>query len=71
VPPSWAVSVRWKISRSPICARERRLTFVVDLGAAHSLEQGTSAELAAASDPNYFLTRKVCFEPRRDEECRD
>jgi S-formylglutathione hydrolase FrmB len=41
---------------------EGRLTFSVDLGPAHSLEQGTDAELAVAStDPNYFVTAPVRF----------
>lgn len=42
---------------------EGRLTFSVDLGPAHSLEEGTAAELAAeASDAEYFVTRQVRLE---------
>ena len=41
---------------------EGRLTFSVDLGPAHTLEQDTAAEIsAAAQDPNYFITREVSF----------
>jgi S-formylglutathione hydrolase FrmB len=41
-----------------------RLAFTVDLGPPHTLEQGTPAEqAAAASDPRYFATRTVRFEP--------
>ncbi len=40
-----------------------RLSFSVDLGPAHSLEQGTAAEVAAESaDAGYFVTRAVRFE---------
>jgi hypothetical protein len=40
-----------------------RLTFPVDLGPAHSLEQGTDAQVAAqASNPGYFVTRQVRFD---------
>jgi hypothetical protein len=43
--------------------REGRVTFPVDLGPAHALEQGTTAQVAAqASDPSYFVTRRVRFE---------
>jgi S-formylglutathione hydrolase FrmB len=39
-----------------------RISFTVDLGAAHTLEQGTTAQVAAASaDPGYFVTRSVSF----------
>ena len=39
-----------------------RLSFPVDLGPAHLLEEGTDAELALAStDANYFVTRRVIF----------
>jgi S-formylglutathione hydrolase FrmB len=39
-----------------------RLAFDVTLGAPHSLEQYTAAELAAeAADPHYFATRSVVF----------
>jgi hypothetical protein len=37
-----------------------RLTFTIDLGPAHSLEQDTDAQrAAAAADPDYFVTRSV------------
>jgi S-formylglutathione hydrolase FrmB len=46
-----------------------RLAVTVDLGPAHSLEQGTAAELAAeAADPSYFATRNVSFHPLDDDE---
>jgi S-formylglutathione hydrolase FrmB len=39
-----------------------RLTFSVDLGPPHTLEQGTDAELALASEnPSYFVTAQVRF----------
>jgi S-formylglutathione hydrolase FrmB len=42
---------------------EGRLTFPVDLGPAHALEQGTAAQIAAqASNPGYFVTRRVRFD---------
>jgi S-formylglutathione hydrolase FrmB len=40
-----------------------RLAFVVDLGPAHTLEQGTAAQIAAAADPHYLVTRAVEFRP--------
>ena len=41
---------------------EGRLTFPVDLGPAHGLEEGTTEQIAAqASDPAYFVTRRVRF----------
>jgi S-formylglutathione hydrolase FrmB len=41
-----------------------RIVFTVDLGPAHALEEDTPAErAAAASDPDYFVTRSVRFEP--------
>jgi hypothetical protein len=47
--------------------RAGRLAFTVDLGSAHSLEEDTPAEqAAAASDPCYFVTRAVRFEPLDD-----
>jgi S-formylglutathione hydrolase FrmB len=40
-----------------------RLTFPVDLGPPHALEQDTAAEVVAqASDPGYFVTRRVRFD---------
>ena len=46
-----------------------RLTFTVDLGPPHSLEQGSTAELmAAAANPNYFVTRSVSLTRLREEE---
>ena len=45
-----------------------RLTFTVDLGPAHSLEQDTDAQrAAAAADPNYFVTRTVRLTRLQDE----
>ncbi len=42
---------------------EGRLTFPVDLGPAHGLEQGTAAQMAVqTSAPGYFVTRRVRFE---------
>ena len=39
-----------------------RLEIMVDLGPAHTLEQGTDAELVAeAATPTYFVTRDVRF----------
>jgi hypothetical protein len=39
-----------------------RLSFAVDLGSAHALEQGTADEVAAeAATPGYFTTRQVRF----------
>lgn len=39
-----------------------RVTFSVDLGPAHTLEQGTDAELAlAAANPGYFRTAQIRF----------
>ena len=41
-----------------------RIAFGVDLGPAHTLEEYTSAEqAAAAANPGYFVTRDVCFTP--------
>jgi hypothetical protein len=41
-----------------------RLAFDVDLGPAHTLEELTDAEVAAAAaDPDYFQTRQVQFLP--------
>jgi S-formylglutathione hydrolase FrmB len=46
-----------------------RITFSVDLGPAHLLEQGTDAELAlASSDPNYFVTSQVRFATEDSQE---
>ncbi len=46
-----------------------RIVFTVDLGPAHSLEEGTSAEqAAAAADPRYFTTRDVRFVPLPQED---
>jgi S-formylglutathione hydrolase FrmB len=46
-----------------------RVGFNVDLGPAHSLEQGTAEELTvAASNPNYFVTRAVRFEPLHERD---
>jgi S-formylglutathione hydrolase FrmB len=42
--------------------RAGRLSFAVDLGPAHTLEEGTDPELALAStDPSYFVTSQVRF----------
>jgi S-formylglutathione hydrolase FrmB len=47
-----------------------RIAFSVDLGAPHSLEQGTDAQIAAASaDPAYFTTRQVRFTPGEQGDC--
>ena len=62
---------------SPLNVRagcDGRLTFTVDLGPAHSLEQDTDAErAAAAADPHYFVTRRVRLTRSRgegrDEDC--
>jgi S-formylglutathione hydrolase FrmB len=58
---------------TPSCVRadgDGRVIFAVDLGTAHSLEQGTPAELAAASsDPGYFTTRNVRFTPHDSDDC--
>ena len=46
-----------------------RITFGVNLGPAHTLEEYTAAEQAAsAASPNYFVTRDVCFTPRPDPD---
>jgi S-formylglutathione hydrolase FrmB len=46
-----------------------RIAFAVDLGAAHSLEEDTAAEqAAAAADPGYFTTRDVRFTSLPDED---
>ena len=44
-----------------------RLAFMIDLGRAHALEQGTLAEVAAAAaDAGYFVTRRIHFERMDD-----
>jgi hypothetical protein len=44
-----------------------RIAFGVDLGPAHTLEEYTAAEqAAAAANPGYFVTRDVCFTPLPD-----
>jgi diacylglycerol O-acyltransferase/trehalose O-mycolyltransferase len=46
-----------------------RIAFAVNLGVAHSLEEGTAAEQAAdAADPRYFTTRDVRFIPLSTED---
>jgi S-formylglutathione hydrolase FrmB len=46
-----------------------RIAFGVDLGPAHTLEEYTAAEQAAASaNPGYFVTRDVCFTPLPDPD---
>ena len=46
-----------------------RIAFPVDLGPAHSLEEGTAAEqAAAAADPGYFTNRDVRFTALTDED---
>jgi len=56
---------------SPLVVRagcDGRLTFTVDLGPAHSLEQDTDAQrAAAAADPNYFVTRTVRLTRSQDD----
>jgi S-formylglutathione hydrolase FrmB len=50
-------------------AGDGRLTFPVDLGPAHTLEQDTAAQVAAqANNPGYFVTRQVRFERLEDEQ---
>lgn len=44
-----------------------RLSFSVDLGAPHSLEQGTPEELSAAAAPGYFTTRTIRFSSCEDD----
>ncbi|MBS2026159.1 MAG: hypothetical protein JST92_27475, partial [Deltaproteobacteria bacterium] len=55
----WAGGLSLSLVRAD---RDGRATFTIDLGRAHTLEQGTPEELAAAAaDPRYFTTRQVAL----------
>jgi diacylglycerol O-acyltransferase/trehalose O-mycolyltransferase len=49
-----------------------RIAFGVDLGPAHTLEEYTAGEqAAAAANPAYFVTRTVSFTPLGDSDARE
>jgi hypothetical protein len=62
--PWGIVDLQGAVDRYVTAGKDGRITFTVDLGAAHTLQQYTPAESVLEAVGGYFTSRTVSFRPR-------